>query len=233
MSTPIDLLSDLTGPELVHVWNQVAEKKVKRFASREAALFRFRNMANRYPEVASKLNAVLQTRIQMFDAGGPIPSVDDIFTLVAEKESATLIKQIEKRRVRKPVAAVEAIEASKQGRVRVKGRAVLPKNAARVLAGEVLAGVVEAPPKPEDAQEVNSKLNFNYRRKERIKDIRPGTNREKLVTVMRSAGTTLPEVMKLLGLSYAQACYAIRDLHYTAGHGITMKAGRIYLADDL
>ncbi len=222
MSNNLELLNPLDGRQLVTAWNQLTGESVKRFASRDAALSRFSRVLGKKPELADRLKMLLTTTVVV---AGESP-MDKVIEKVAEKEAA--------KPKRKREGKVKTIKESKQGRVLVNGRAVLPKNAKRVLAGEALSGAVLDAPKPEDALKEAEGLNLNYKRKPVIKPMRRGTAREKLVQLMSlpdGKGVTLDEVMKMFNLSREQAVYRLRDLQYTGGHGVRVIKGRVYVDD--
>ena len=77
----------------------------------------------------------------------------------------------------------------------------------------------------------NAGLNMNYQRKKVIKPLREGTDRYKLVIAARK-GITIEEVMSMFGLLREQAVYKLRDLHYTAGHGLQTRGGKVFVVDD-
>ncbi len=223
MSNIADLLKSLSGPELIQKWNQMTGDSVKRFASRTAALARFDRAVSKDPALGKKLLAILTTTVTV--VSDPAPAE---VAAPAPAPKAPRAPRVSAREAKK----VKPIEGSKQGRVNVAGRAVLPQNAKRVLAGEALSGAVAAPPKAEDALDGKArKLNFNYPRKTIIKPLRAGTDREALVKAMSEKGVTVEDVMKMGSLTYEQAVYRIRDLHYTAGHGLVVREGRVYLND--
>lgn len=224
MSNNLELLNPLDGRQLVTAWNQLTGECVKRFASRDAALSRFSRALGKTPELAERLKMLLTTTIVV--AGES--AMDKVIEKVAEKEAA------KPKRKRESRVKVQSIKDSKQGRVLVNGRAVLPQNAKRVLAGEALSGAVLDAPKPEDALKEAEGLNLNYKRKATIKPMRRGTAREKLVQLMslpEGKGVTVEEVMKMFDLSREQAVYRLRDLQYTGGHGVRIIKGRVYVDD--
>jgi hypothetical protein len=135
-----------------------------------------------------------------------------------------------------PMTLIKPIEGSKL--VAAAGRVVRPENAKKVLAGQSLWGAVAAAPSDKDKLKGdNARLNLNYPiktdkdGKPAVKPMREGTKRHKLVSMMRTKGVTVEDVMAMFQLTHDQAVYKLRDLHYMSGHGLEVRNGRVFVTD--
>lgn len=205
-------LDTLTASELVVLFNKLTGSSVKRFADRAAGLKRINKLLASDPAMKQKADALLGlkfTAVEVVPADQPIPTVEEAFQEMPEVKSPKNPKLVS-----------------------VKGRTVRPENKARIEKGEALWGSVGAPPAEKDrlAGEAG-RSNLNYPAKKIIKPLREGTDRHKLVTIMRKKGVTIEDVMEMFKLEAGPAIYKLRDLHYTSGHGLVVKGGRVFVTD--
>jgi hypothetical protein len=251
----IKQLETMTPSELVRLFNQVTGQSVKRFADRQQGLKRVTKLLAE-PAAKAKLEAALGLRgttIEVVPADQPIPTVAEAFAEMPEVQAAGTAAKPRRSKIEAkvapkakakpaakakrpskaaatPMTLVKPIEGSKL--VAAAGRVVRPENAEKVLKGQSLWGAVSAPPSDKDRLKGdNGRLNLNYPAKKGIKPLREGTKRHKLVTVMRSKGVTVEDVMAMFGLTHDQAVYKLRDLHYMSGHGLEVRNGRVFVTD--
>lgn len=252
----IKQLETMTASELVRLFNQVTGQSVKRFADRVQGLRRVTKLLAE-PAAKAKLEAALGLRgttIEVVPADQPIPTVAEALAEMPEVVAAGTAAPAKARKAKAkakpaapaakkaapakraskaaatPMTLVKPIEGSKL--VAAAGRVVRPENAEKVLKGQSLWGAVSAPPSDKDRLKGdNGRLNLNYPAKKGIKPLREGTKRHKLVTVMRSKGVTVEDVMAMFGLTHDQAVYKLRDLHYMSGHGLEVRNGRVFVTD--
>lgn len=205
-------LESMTASELVVLYNKLTGENVKRFSDRTAGLKRI-NKLIADPAMKLKADALIGlkfTAVEVVPLDQPIPTVEDAFNEMPE--------------VKEPKGPAKLVS--------VRGRTVRPENKARVEKGEAIWGTVGAPPSEKDRLPgEHARVNLNYPAKKTIKPLREGNDRHKLVTVMRKKGLTIEEAMEMFSLTAEQVIYKMRDLHYTSGHGLAVKNGRVFVTD--
>lgn len=227
--TSQELLSSLTNSQLLSLFNSVSGKKVKRFADRKTALRRIGEMLKDQvlkPKVEAALGVRATTAVVLEE---PLPTIAEALKEGLEKGAKRQgVPALADKKLRledaKPIEGSDVL-------VSIGGRVVRKENAKKIAAGIALWGKLGKRPSEADRLPDYPHANFNYKPKDKIKPIRPGSDREKLVDVMRKKGITPKEAAEMFSLDEDQAMYKIRDLHYTSGHGLELRKGRIYVTD--
>lgn len=230
----MDKLNSLTSKELLDLFNKVSGQSVKRFADRAAGIKRILGLMSD-PSRKQKIEALLglaSTTVAVIEVPERLPTVGEV--LAAGMEASAAQQGVPALRDPKPKPKPKASDAKpiNDKLVAIAGRVVRKENVAKVVKGESLWGSVAAPPSDKDRLKgAHAKLNLNYPAKETVKPMREGTKRHKLVSLMRSKGVTVEEVMAMFGLTEGQAVYKLRDLHYMSGHGLEVRNGRVFVTD--
>lgn len=205
MPTVLEWLQAKSVRELAQVYRELTGRNLQRFPSRQEGVLRIGRAAQ--GEAAGKRLAKIQ-RAEELAARGAVVAV-------AEAE---------------PQPGGRTPDGPKAHLVLVNRRRVRPENVAKAKAGPLHALQLK-PPAPKDRmEEPYDGLNYNYATKDRVRRVRQGSRRGKLLAWMEDQGVTVPEVMALFpDLSESAAVFMLRNLHITGGHGLVMRKGRVYL----
>jgi len=222
-------LENLKMADLLDIYNTITDGHVKRFASRAKGIERTLRNAEKKPEVGERLDRYVAAAgglpvkgedvtlddLKNDDHTKPLPTAGQVLAEIAEKEA----EKLETRTVKGAELVV------------VGGRMVRRENVGKIKRGEALWGNLSGEVSEKDRMRgTEQDINFNYALKDKVVIARKGTDRAKLVEMMRK-GTTVKEVMKQFQIERDPAIYKMREMHYCGGYGMEVRGGKVYVIE--